>query len=45
MGRPFTSLTLDERRVIARMLQAKGPKTKIAQMLDHHPRSQTHLVA
>lgn len=33
MRRPFTNLTLDERRVIARMLQAKVPKTKIAQML------------
>ena len=33
MRRPFTNLTLDERRVIARMLQAKVPKTQIAQML------------
>ncbi|WP_207470567.1 IS30 family transposase [Paracoccus fontiphilus] len=33
MRRPFTNLTLDERRVIARLLQAKVPKTKIAQML------------
>jgi hypothetical protein len=30
MRRPFTNLTLDERRVIARLLQAKVPKTKIA---------------
>ena len=33
MRRPFTNLTLDERRVIARLLQAKVPKTKIAAML------------
>ena len=33
MRRPFTNLTLDERRVISRLLQAKVPKTKIAQML------------
>lgn len=29
----FTNLTLDERRAVARMLHAKVPKTKIAQML------------
>lgn len=28
MRRPFTNLTLDERRVISRMLQAKVPKAK-----------------
>ena len=28
MRRAFTNLSLDERRVIARMLQAKVPKTK-----------------
>ncbi len=33
MRRPFTNLTLDERRVISRMLEAKVPKTKIAAML------------
>ena len=33
MRRPFTNLTLDERRVISRMLQAKVPKAKIAAML------------
>lgn len=33
MRRSFTNLTLDERRAIARMLQAKVPKTKIAQRL------------
>ena len=33
MRRPFTNLTLDERRAIARLMQAKVPKTKIAVML------------
>ena len=33
MRRPFTNLTLDERRVIANMLQAKVPKTRIAAVL------------
>lgn len=33
MRRPFTNLTLDERSTIARMLQAKLPKTKIAEVL------------
>ena len=33
MRRPFTNLTLDERRVISRLLQAKVPQTHIAQML------------
>ena len=33
MRRPFTNLTLDERRVVAQMLQAKAPTAKIAQAL------------
>lgn len=33
MRRPFTNLTLTERREIARMLQAKLPKAKIAEVL------------
>ncbi|MTH80361.1 helix-turn-helix domain-containing protein [Paracoccus aestuariivivens] len=33
MRRSFTNLTLDERRVIANMLRAKVPKTRIATML------------
>lgn len=33
MRRRFTNLSLDERRMIARMLQAKMPKSQIAQML------------
>ena len=33
MRRPFTNLTLDERRVVAQMLQAKVPTAKIAQAL------------
>lgn len=33
MRRVFTNLTLDGRRVIARMLQAKMPKTKTEAML------------
>ncbi|MTH80358.1 IS30 family transposase [Paracoccus aestuariivivens] len=33
MRRPLTNLTLDERRVIASLLQAKVPKTRIAAML------------
>ena len=33
MRRPFTNLTLDERRALARMLHAKVPKTKIAERL------------
>jgi IS30 family transposase len=33
MRRPYRKLTLDERRVLATMLQAKVPKTKIAETL------------
>ena len=33
MRRPFTNLTLDERRVLAQMLHAKATKTRIAQTL------------
>ena len=34
MRRPYRKLTLDERRILATMLQAKATKTKIAEVLD-----------
>ncbi|MCW1949786.1 MAG: helix-turn-helix domain-containing protein [Octadecabacter sp.] len=33
MGRPYCNLNIDERKILARMLEAKATKTKIAEVL------------
>ncbi len=37
MRRAFTNLTLDERRTIAKLLQAKTPRVRIAEILGRDP--------